>query len=439
MSDTEEEDFQGGYARRYRPDTLESYVGNTALKQTVFNTMKKPESQWPQAIMLTGNTGCGKTTMARIIIREYLCEDRQPTGACGNCAICELMEDYIKKGENDSLLDLREIDIAQNSGKDAIQSLLEDMNIPPQDLKKKIYYFDECHQASSAAQSSLLKPVEEPFEDVLLIFATTDPEKVMPTIRNRMDMRLRIKKPTTKELIAHLATICKTEGIPYDVAGLRMLAMMSGNVIRDALNYLEQVVKSWGGAEEEVVSKEFEVIGDDVIADFFQAYKNRDYLQYISILYNISESMSIESFIQSMKQYLARGIFVLNSVEVDGLTTAEIAKYKDLFSQFSPAEIATLLANVQKVDRGDPTSNLMAFIYTEEDFKSNPETSERGGIAYDDEVDEAEGESKARSVNIEDLRARGSARAEERLVSETEPVSEQSFLEAFKAKPVRKE
>lgn len=436
----EEDQIQVGYARRYRPMDFEGYISNYKLKETVYRTLKQSPNVWPQTIELTGNTGCGKTTMARIIVREYMCENRDPdVGACGECTSCEYMEEYIKTGNNEYLMDLEEIDITQKSGKDDIMELMESMQIPPQAGDWKVYYFDEFHQASQAAQSSLLKVIEEPPENVLLIFATTDPEKVKDTIRNRMILKLRVERPKTKELIAHLATICKTEGVVYDVSGLRMICLMSGNVIRDSLNYLEQVVKNQSEATETSISDEFDVVGDEIIHEFIQAYKDRNYLEYISILYTVTEKMSISSFLTALKQYLIRGIYVLNSVDVDGLMPDELKKYKHLFSQFSPSEVATLLANMQKVDRGDPTANLMAFIYTSEDFKSQGIAETTREITYSEDEKVAEGESKARSTNIERIRAAGSEVAEERLAREVVPVSSQDILKSFNPKPVREE
>lgn len=435
----EEDEMQVGYARRYRPVGFEDYIGNQKVSETSFTTLRRPINEWPQTIALYGNTGCGKTTMARILIREYMCEDRSPeTGACGECVSCEYMDEYIKTGNHEYIMDLEEIDITQRSGKDAIMELIDSMRIPPQAGEWKVYYFDEFHQATDAAQSSLLKVIEEPPERVLMLFATTDPEKIKGTIRNRMALTLRIEKPKTDELIKHLANISRNEGVPFDVSGLRMICMLSGNVIRESLNFLEQVVKTRGGATEDSVSEEFDVVGDDTVFTFIEAYQERNYLEYISTLYHVTQKMSMGSFIISLREFLTRGIYVLNSIEVDGLHKDELVRYKKLFSRFEPEDIATLLANMQKVHIGDPVANMMAFIYTEDDFKAKGiDQNASRGLSYSDEEEVAKSESKVRSKNIESLRSAGSDKAEARLAEEAEVVTSDQILKTFSPKPVR--
>lgn len=434
----EEIELVGGFARRYRPTTLDGYVGNTKVTQTVSRTLKAEENKWPQVILITGNTGCGKTTVARIIVREYMCEDRDPEkGACGECSSCQIMDEYVKTGQNDATPDIKEIDIGRYSGKEDVGRLLDDMEIPPQSSKWSVYYFDEFHQATSQAQTSMLKVAEEPPEDTLIIMATTDPEKVLGTIRNRAQLKLDIKKPNPKELIAHLATICKKEGYRYDVEGLRQIAVMSGNVIRDALNYLEQVLKNYGDATAGSVADEFEIVGDDILFEFFDAYLKRDYVNYASILYRIEQDFSLTSFLPSLSTFVTNGIYVLNSVDVAVLGPEEISRYQKLFNRFTPSEVATLLANLKKLDKGDVLANFMAFIYTDQDFHTPTEGTKGYVEQHELPTISEKREEKVRSANIERARAAGSARAEGRLVEGLSSADDSDVLTHFQVKPVR--
>lgn len=359
------------YARKYRPTELATYIGNQRIKETVFNHLKRATDvgDVPHTILLTGTTGCGKTTMARILIKELACENRHPIlGACKECHSCVKLENYILTGDTGDLIDVQEIDIASRSGKGDMEELKSEMDELPMEFQYKFQYYDEVHRATESAQDSLLKSLEEPPAHLVMLFATTDPERLKDTIRNRMNLTLKVEKPSTKELVAHLASICKLEGIDYDNEGLRMICMYSGNVIRAALNHLEQVVKNKVDASHEQVSAEFDLVADDLMFEFVKAYQQRDYASYIMHLHEVQEKMSLESFRDSLQHFVTRGIFILNNVNVEGMNSKEILRYKKLFEVFTPAEISVMLANLKKINHGDILANFMAFIYDEGDF-----------------------------------------------------------------------
>lgn len=365
-------------ARRYRPAGFEGYIGNQRLKEQVYQTLNAAqagERPWPQTIMLRGFTGCGKTTMARIIMREYLCEDRDPvTGACGECTNCSLMSDYVLTGNFDNLPDISEVDIAQRSTKDEIKEVLEEMEqMPLGDWR--FVYLDEVHRASEASQSALLKVYEEPPEHLVIIMATTDPDKILPTILNRTQMELQVQKPSEKELVAHLATICNIEGIPYDPEGLRIISRHSNRIIRAALNNLQQVASTYKSAEAYRLSDHFGVVEDSILFEFIDAWKSKNYVRYSILLYNASTKESLDAFVASLTSFVLRGIYIINGAEVDGLTPAEIKQYKSLFDRFDEADLAFMLSSLQRMDKGDIEANLMAFIYATPHQGVSPEVT----------------------------------------------------------------
>ena len=227
----------------------------------------------------------------------------------------------------------------------------------------KGYMIDECLLLAEAAMGRLLKSLEEPPEGVLMILCTTDPDKLLDTIRNRCQVPLSITKPSIKEIVGLLRDVCTTEGKDYDISGLRMLATRAECVVRDSLNNLERVLYTRGDAKLDSVSSEFKEVGDNLIFSFYDAYINNDYFSYINTLYKVKTTYNFKQFITALTNFTVRGIYVINGVNVEGLTTDEIKSYADLFSRFSPGELAEILSKLKSMHVGDVEANLQAFIY----------------------------------------------------------------------------
>lgn len=358
------------FARYYRPNSLDSYIGNTKVKETIKRVLHKDKKK-PQSILLTGNTGCGKTTLARIISSWYMCENPNEDGSpCGECLSCEYMKEYIMTGNNEMLPDIKEIDSSEK-GKNDMVALLEEMEYPAYGGGWKVYIIDESHALGLATSTLLLKPLEEPPEKVLIIFATTDPQKMLDTLKNRCQLQLKITKPNTTELSGLLKRVCLDKGKDYDMQGLRIICSRADFVIRNSLNYLEQVIISRGNATGVAVSEEFDEISDKIIFDFYNAYLSKDYLGYINVLYKIKTTFDFGIFLQSLTNFTTRGIYILNNISVEGLSEAEIRSYLEVFSRFSMEDIAYILSSLKKMPYGDIESNLMSFIYTNTEVKED--------------------------------------------------------------------
>ena len=428
----EERDEQLSFARKYRPTSFSGYIGNEDTKETVKMYLKNKKR--PQTILMYGNSGCGKTTLARIIEREYMCEDRDPeTGACGKCMTCQLFEDYIKTGKTDMLTDVYEIDASDKSGKKDINTLLESMEYPAMGGDWKTYVIDEAHLLKEEAMGRLLKSFEEPPEGVLIILCTTNPEELLNTVRNRCQLKLPITKPKTKELMDHLQKVCLTEGKPYDLEGLRMLVGRADNVIRDSLNYLETVLATRGEATSNSVSAEFKQVNDKIIYSFFNAYYSDDYAGYADVLYKIKTGYGFDQFISSLTTFTVRGLYILNSVEVEGLTSEEIKSYYELFSRFKPQEISRILSDLRRMPLGNIEANLMAFIYCK---CQNTEVSE-AKVEVTQNVPITE-EHKFRNNNLQLLEAKKMETSVQSLMGEMKSVSIADMANMFNLEKVNK-
>lgn len=356
-----------GFARRFRPTTMANYVGNEKNKETIKRYLKGKK---PQSILLTGNTGCGKTTIARLLVKEYLCEDRDDEkGACGVCNSCIAVDDYILTGSTEMLPDIHEIDITDKSGKSDIDSILETVEYPSITGGWKVYLLDEVHMASRQAQSRILKILEEPPEDVLFIFCTTDPDKMLDTLKNRCQLKLSIVKPTLVDITNLLKRVCLEESKDYDLEGLRTIASRSEFVIRDSLNNLERVLETRGDAKAVSVNEEFNEISNALLFQFYKAFREKDFLAYMGLLYKIKVSFDFRQFLVSLNNFTMRGIYILNGVDVEGISEDELVSYKELFKSFTTEELSYILSSLRRMDIGDIEANLIGFIYCQNENK----------------------------------------------------------------------
>ncbi|MEA5658529.1 MAG: DNA polymerase III subunit gamma and tau, partial [Cutibacterium granulosum] len=231
--------------RRYRPDTFDEVIGQEhvtePLKRAIVN------GRVNHAYLFSGPRGCGKTTSARILARCLNCEQGPTPYPCGECQSCR---DLARGGPGS--IDVIEIDAASHGGVDEARDLRERAFFAPVRSRYKIYIIDEAHMVTTQGFNAMLKLVEEPPPHVKFIFATTEPEKVIGTIRSRTHhYPFRLVPPAT--LVNYLETLCDKEGITVDHAVLPLVVRAGGGSVRDSLSVLDQLL---GGADEDGVSYE---------------------------------------------------------------------------------------------------------------------------------------------------------------------------------------
>ncbi|RKD18255.1 DNA polymerase III, subunit gamma and tau [Pelobium manganitolerans] len=220
-------------ARKYRPVLFESVVGQSHITNTLKNAIKN--NQLAQAFLFCGPRGVGKTTCARILAKTINCTNLTADHeACGVCESCVSFQ-------NGNSFNFHELDAASNNSVDDIRNLIDQVRIPPQAGKYKVYIIDEVHMLSQSAFNAFLKTLEEPPAYAIFILATTEKHKILPTILSRCQIfdfnRIRVE-----DMAQHLAGIATKENVSYDMDGLHLIAQKADGGLRDALSMFDQIV-----------------------------------------------------------------------------------------------------------------------------------------------------------------------------------------------------
>ncbi len=224
-------------ARKYRPQTFDTVVGQKSITNTLKNAIKT--DHLAQAFLFCGSRGVGKTTTARILAKTINCFNRSETiEACDTCDSC------ISFNTGNSL-NVYELDAASNNSVDDIRSLIDQVRIAPQLGNFKVYIIDEVHMLSTAAFNAFLKTLEEPPKHAIFILATTEKHKIIPTILSRCQI-FDFSRIKVKDIADHLGTIATKEAITADPEALHLIAQKSDGALRDALSIFDQIVTFTG-------------------------------------------------------------------------------------------------------------------------------------------------------------------------------------------------
>ncbi len=327
------------FYQKYRPKFFREIVGQEIVVKILKSFLKNP----PHGYLFAGERGTGKTTTARIYAKALNCLNPIDAEPCGNCRICKLFEE-------NKFLDLIEIDAASHRRIEDIRNLQEHIGFRPLQGKYKVFIIDEAHSLTEEASNALLKTLEEPPSHAIFILATTEPDKILPTIHSRVH-RLDFRRISLPQIVSKLKFIAEKEKIPYEESALYLIAEESGGSLRDAETLLEKIVFSLNPhhkISEEYVSQFLGYLSLTRILDFFEILAQKDANQALDFIFKIYAEgydliLFLKSFLKTLRQLI---ILKINPTFIKHLKTEKpqeiTEKMGEIVKNFSVEELKKL-------------------------------------------------------------------------------------------------
>ena len=328
-------------ARKYRPGVFDDVVAQQHVTETLRNAIRM--DRLGHAYLFSGPRGVGKTTVARILAKAINCEtpldDRVNAEPCEKCVSCTTFSE----GRS---LNVIEIDAASNNKVEDVRELRDTVRIPPQGARKKVYIVDEVHMLSTAAFNAFLKTLEEPPPYALFIFATTEPQKVLPTILSRCQ-RFDFKRIPVDEIVDRLQRIAAEENIKVDEASLMLIAQKGDGALRDALSVFDQAVSLCGAdISYTELARALRVVDQDLFFDATTHISNGDSAGILDLVGRLTtEGYDLKEFLGGLAGHL-RNLLVTVSTHTGDLieaTSAVKEQYLEHGKNFSETQLLRLL------------------------------------------------------------------------------------------------
>ncbi len=331
-------------ARKYRPVTFASVVGQNHITSTLKNAIER--GQLAHAYLFCGPRGVGKTTCARIFAKAINCTEGDGAEACNHCPSCQSFNDGAS-------LNIHELDAASNNSVEDIRSLIEQVRIIPQQGRYSVFIIDEVHMLSTAAFNAFLKTLEEPPAHAIFILATTEKHKILPTILSRCqcyDFR-RIKVEDTVHYLQHIATL---EGVTADDESLNLIAQKADGGMRDALSMFDKAV-SFAGKELDfkLVAQTLNVLDYDTYFRLTDSLLEGSYVDALLLFDEVlGKGFGANNFITGLNRHF-RDLLVARSeasVNLIELTGAILERYKTQAARCSEPLLFGAISILTEID-----------------------------------------------------------------------------------------
>jgi len=294
--------------RTYRPQSFSEIIGQEAIVKTLQNEIK--ENKVSHAYLFSGPRGTGKTSIARVFAKALNCPHLVEGEPCNECSTCK----EITEGVNPDVI---EIDAASNNGVDEIRAMKDRIGFLPAGSKYKVYIIDEVHMLSTSAFNAFLKTLEEPPKHVIFILATTEPQKILPTVLSRCQ-RYDFKSLTVEEILDVLEKVCISEDVDYDNDALIHIAKASDGGLRDALSYLDQAVSYCGDkiTDEDAANVTGTVAKDKLFA-LTKAMKDKNLAESINLINELQNSgKEVSKIVNGLLEFY-RDILMVKNIKTE--------------------------------------------------------------------------------------------------------------------------
>ena len=333
--------------RKYRPQTFDDVVGQTAITQTLKNQLVS--GKLSHAYLFTGTRGTGKTTCAKILAKAVNCENPVDGNPCGVCAACRGIE-------SGAVLDVQEIDAASNNGVDNVRAIRDDAVYPPAEVKKRVYIIDEVHMLSMSAFNALLKTIEEPPEHLMFILATTELNKVPATILSRCQ-RFAFRRPTPEDITGRINFVAYQEGIELEPDAAELLGRLADGAFRDGLSLLDQCASaSAGPLTVEKIYGTLGLAGQRQTVELMEAVAGQNASEALRMFGELYSAGRDPAALLGELFSLCRDLLVVKTAPQSGLgMTSSICTAKELMElapKFSPEELLRMVDILQATTQG---------------------------------------------------------------------------------------
>ena len=333
-------------ARKYRPQTFDTVVGQKSVTSTLRNAIKN--NQLAQAFLFCGSRGVGKTTTARILAKTINCFNR--TEEIEACEVCESCKSF----NEGASLNVYELDAASNNSVDDIRNLIDQVRLAPQLGTHKVYIIDEVHMLSNSAFNAFLKTLEEPPKHAIFILATTEKHKIIPTILSRCQI-FDFNRIQIKHIAEHLKYIAEKESVDYEEEALRLIATKADGALRDALSIFDLIVTYSAGKKvtyQETISN-LNILDYDYYFKVVDALLAEDISATLLIFDEIlKKGFDGHNFIVGLSEHFRDLLVVKDEATVELLQVSESAKDRYL-QQTSQASVSFLLSALNLANQCD--------------------------------------------------------------------------------------